>query len=235
MSPVGDPRHPVRAALQTLLAGATLPISPAAKTGQTGMRDGKGNDEACCKPVRRPSCAARRIDGIGPIQLSEPAGEDPGRLHARHGPRPCGPHSCRPVFGSMGHAVRRREYSRRRQQHCHRSRRQSGGRRLQLADGRQLVAGHQPEPVRNPAVRPAEGFRTDQPGIHRGERARRSAGTAGQDRGRTRGASQGTTRPAFLWPCRRGHIAAPGRRIVQIHGAGRYRRSALSRHHGADA
>jgi hypothetical protein len=79
-----------------------LPSSPTARTGQTGKRDDRGNDEARYEPVRRPACAARGADGIGSIQLSEPAGENPGRFLIRHGSRPCGAHSCRPVFGSLG-------------------------------------------------------------------------------------------------------------------------------------
>jgi hypothetical protein len=124
-----------------------LPSSPTSKTGQTGMQDDRGNDEARCEPVRRPACAARGADGIGAIQLSEPAGENPGRLHTRHGSRPCGAHSCRPVFGNLGRAVRGRECSRRRQQHRHRTRRQGGRRRLHVADGRQPGASHQSELV----------------------------------------------------------------------------------------
>ena len=36
------------------------------------------------------------------------------------------------------------------------------------------------------------------------------------------GARQSRAQQAFLWPCRRRHVAASGRRIVQIHGACRY-------------
>jgi hypothetical protein len=79
-----------------------LPSSPTAKTGQTGKRNHRGNDEARYEPVRRPACAARGADGIGSIQLSEPAGENPSRFLIRDGSRPCGAHSCRPVFGSLG-------------------------------------------------------------------------------------------------------------------------------------
>ena len=168
----------------------------------------RGNNESRCEAIRRPDCAARGPDGVGAIQLSEPAGENPGRLYARHGSRPCGAHAGRPVCGSLGHAVCGRECSRRRQQHRHRSRRQGGRRRLHPADGRQLVAGHQSEPVRNAAVRPDQGFRADLAGLHRGECARRSARSAGQDRGGTGGARQGEARQAFLWPCRRRHVAA---------------------------
>ena len=58
---------------------------------------------------------------------------------------------------------------------------------------------------------------------------------AGQNRGGTGGARQGAARQAFLWPCRRRHVAASRRRIVQVHGACRYCAGALSRHHGVDA
>ena len=46
----------------------------------------------------------------------------------------------------------------RRRQHRHRTRRQGGRRRLHAADGRQFVARHQSEPVRNTAVRPVKDF-----------------------------------------------------------------------------
>src|SRR5450755_3172772 len=53
-----------------------LPSGPTAKTGQTGVRDDRGNDEARCEPVRRLICTARGADGISAIQLPEPAGEN---------------------------------------------------------------------------------------------------------------------------------------------------------------
>ena len=74
----------------------------------------------------------------------------------------------------------------------------SARRRLHLADGRQLGAGHQPEPVRDAAVRPGQGFCADLAGLHRGERARPSARRAGQERGRCRRARQGAARQALL-------------------------------------
>ncbi len=116
----------------------------------------------------------------------------------------------------LGNAVRGREHCRRRQQHRHRSRRQGARRRLHPADGRQRGVRRQSQPVRNPAVRSGQGFCPDLAGLHRGERARRAARSAGQERGGPGGARQGAARQAFLWPCRRRHLAASGRRTVQI-------------------
>ena len=204
-------------ALRAVLADATLGVK--SNSNDWATRDDRGNDEARSEPVRRLKCAARGADGIGAIGLSEPAGENPGRFYARHGAGSCGAHSCRPVFGSLGHAVRGRERSRRRQQRRHRSRRQGGRRRLHAADGRQPVAGHQSEPVRKTAVRSDQGFCADLAGVHRGQRARRSDRVAGQVRGGAGGVRQSAARQALLCACRRRHVAASRRRIVQIHGA----------------
>src|SRR5260370_6136213 len=99
-------RQPIAAfaALLAMPTDVTLPVKSDGKDRATGMRDDRWNDEARCEPVRRLGRAAHGADCIGAIQLSKPAGENPGRLHTRHGPGPCGAHSSRPVFGSMGHA-----------------------------------------------------------------------------------------------------------------------------------
>ena len=206
-----------------MISDARIRSSPAAKTRQRVRRTSEGTMKLAAN-----LCAALLVllaaqSDIRAIQLSEPAGENPGRFYARHGAGPCGAHSCRPVFGSLGHAVRGRERSRRRQQRRHRSRRQGGRRRHHAADGRQPVAGHQSEPVRKTAIRSDQGFCADLAGIHRGERARRSDRVAGQIRGGAGGVRQGAARQALLCPCRRRHVAASRRRIVQIHGAARYR------------
>src|SRR5580692_3863881 len=80
------------AALQALAADATLPVKLG--TNRTGIRDVRGNDEARCEGVRRPACSVCGRDGVGAIQLScelsQPACENSGRIHAGHCSRPGG-------------------------------------------------------------------------------------------------------------------------------------------------
>ena len=126
-----------RCALRARLAGATLAVKSQAKDRANRHAGRGGTMKLAANLFAALLVLLGGADGIGAIRLSEPAGENPGRLHARHGSRPCGAHSCRPVLGGLGHALRDRECSRRRRQHRHRSRRQGGRRRLHAGDGRQ--------------------------------------------------------------------------------------------------
>ena len=64
----------------------------------------------------------------------------------------------RQVRAKLGQAGRGREHHRRQRQHRRRPRRQGAARRLHAADGRQLVADHEPQPVRQAAVRSGQGL-----------------------------------------------------------------------------
>ena len=150
--------------------------------------------------------------------------------------RPCGAHL---PTGSRksGHAARGREYSRRRQQHRHRARRQGDRRWLHVADGRQLVAGHQSEPVL--ATLP---FDRGSGTSHRSRRysSRRMCSpcvrAAGQDRGGTGGAAKAKPgKPPTAMPASARRSIWPPK-SVRIHGACRDCSSCPgSRHHGVDA
>ena len=85
------------------------------------------------------------------------------------------------------------------------------------ADGYLLLMGGNPSLVINPSLYetlpfdPQQGFRADLAGLHRSQRARRSAGAAGQERGGTGRAGQGAAGQAVLCPAGVGtsqHLAA---------------------------
>ena len=131
---------------------------------------------------------------------------------------------------SVGQAGRGRERDRRRRQPRGRAPRQGRARRPHAGAGRQRLARHQSQPVRQAALRSAEGFRLHHADVHCREHPRGSPRRAGEQHPGADRARQGAAGLSHRRTCRHRHLAASRRRAVQDHGRRQHSAGAVPRH-----